>query len=95
MAPLISYAPGNFPSVPLILGDITIGPTTAVTKTAVPSSTGGTLTTNSAATYPNYNTIGKWADAGEIADCFNQLVCRIEALEAIIAANPAYGITAT
>jgi len=91
---LISYAPATVIGG-TIFGDKTIGPVTGVTKTANLPGTGGTLpVAPPVASYPAFNTTGNIADAGEIADCLNQLVVRIEALEAILAANPAYGIVA-
>lgn len=92
--PLISYAPGPNPGIVMINSDLTIGPTTSLTKTATLPATSGTLPTTGAAAYPMWNIVGRFADAGELADCFNQLVARIEALEAIVGSNPTvYGIT--
>lgn len=90
--PLISYAPGGLPGVPLINSNRTVGPTSAVTKAPSAIPTLGTIPANQTAVYPLFNATGRAADAGEVADCFNQLVSRIQALEAILGANSEYGI---
>lgn len=71
---LTSYTPGQAPLV-TDNADMTVGPTTPVS-----TSNGG---------YPAFNVIGYAADAGEVSDCLNQLVVRIQALEAFA------GITST
>ena len=92
---LISYAPATVLGG-TIFGDKTIGPVNNVTKSGPIPATGGTLpVAPPVASYPLFNTTGNIADAGEIADCLNQLVVRIEALEALLAANPSYGLIAT
>lgn len=93
--PLISYAPAGL-AASYTLASRTVGQVTSVVKASqTPAATAGTLPAVQASAYPVYGLVGKVADAGEVADCLNQLVSRIESLEAIIQANPAYGITET
>jgi hypothetical protein len=92
----ISYAPGGLPAVVMTFADKTIGPTTSLSKVSTQPVTQGTLPPSQAAAYPQFNIVGRSADVGEIADCLNQLVARIEALEAVLGQNPAqYSITPT
>ena len=42
-----------------------------------------TITPNVTNVFPTFGPSGYYADAGEVADCLNQLVTRIKALEAI------------
>lgn len=74
--PLTSYTPAS-PTLITMDGDTSLGPTTA---TAAPPSGG---------TYLKFNVVGYPADAGEVADCLNALVQRIQALETFA------GITST
>lgn len=66
--PPTSYTPAS-PALITVDGDQTLGPTT---MTAVPP-TGGQ--------YLKFNVVGYPADAGEVADCLNALVLRLQALE--------------
>jgi hypothetical protein len=93
--PLISYTPGQPGN---IFTGKTIGPTTANPKANVSAP----VTLNvvpppgtSQGAYLPFGRVGYFADAGEVADCLNQLVARIESLEGLMNTNPAYGITAT
>lgn len=95
--PLNSYAPGA--RYTLLPPATTVGLTNAVPK--VPSSINsnpvavGSPPIPPQGVYPAYGHIGQFADAGDVADCLNQLVARIEALEGLLSNNPAYGIVAT
>lgn len=93
--PLISYVPGGRYNV-LPNDNSTIGTTTtipAVGKLA-PVAT-GTLAVQPAQQYQQFGKIGLPADAGEVADALNALVIRIQQLEQLLDANPAYGIVST
>lgn len=93
--PLISYAPDLPPSV-TSGRSVTVGPTTAISKSLGPAQvSAGTLPIPPQGSYPTIGRIGTPADAGEVSDCLNQLVARIEALEGLLSNNPAYGIVAT
>lgn len=93
--PLISFAPGPAPGVTMINADKTIGPTTSIGRTGSQPASPGVIPASGAGTYPQYNLTGKYADAGEVADCLNMLVARIQALEAVLASDPGSGITQT
>ena len=102
----VFYSPGGF-KTQMLLGDVTLGPILANRVGGNPP-TAGTMTTSvgqqppilgiyppSYGNFPAFNIVGKIADAGEIADCLNQLVLRIQALEAAMALSSAYGIVQT
>jgi hypothetical protein len=93
--PLISYTPGQPGN---IFTGKTIGPTNVNPKVnAVTPPTLG-VTPPPGTPQGNYTTFGRvgyFADAGETADCMNQLVVRLEALESLLNINPNYPIVTT
>ena len=102
----VFYSPGGY-QAQMLLGNTTIGPILGQ-KTGGISPTYGTVNPIAGqlspilgvyppgyGSFPRFGKVGKFADAGEVADCLNQLVLRIQALEAFMGANPSYGVVPT
>jgi hypothetical protein len=104
--PNIFYSPAGY-SAQMLLGDKTIGPISG-NKVGGQPATGGTIPAAvgqqppalgiyppSYGSFPQYNLVGKNADAGEVADCLNQIILRIQAIEEVLNNSTAYGVIQT